>query len=279
MTAVGFALDKVYLEALPAPDTFSTTSGRNCLVDPWGIPLWARFACVIPAFFVTILVFLDQNITARLVNNPDNKLHKGEAYHLDLLVVGGLIAVCSFFGLPWLVAATVRSLNHVRSLAEFEDISNVDGEMENKIVSIRETRITGFMIHLLLAAVLFILPVIKQIPMAILYGLFLYMGIVSMKGNQFFERLSLWIMDSNLYPKKHYIRKVSSSVIHKFTFIQLFALVLLWIVKVSPLGILFPLFIAFLVPLRRFITRFFTPEDLVALDSEEEPEDEELHWA
>ena len=71
---------------------------------------------------VTVLVFLDQNITARLVNSPDNNLQKGESYHLDLGVVGLLVGACSVFGLPWLVAATVRSLNHVRSLATTEEV-------------------------------------------------------------------------------------------------------------------------------------------------------------
>ena len=44
---------------------------------------------------------------------------------------------------------------------------------------------------------------------------------------------------------------------------------------VTPLGILFPLFIVLLVPVRLLAGRFFTPEELAALDSEEEPEEEE----
>lgn len=53
-----------------------------------------------------MLVYLDQNITARLVNSPQNRLKKGEGYHLDLLVVALLVGICSLFGLPPLVAAT-----------------------------------------------------------------------------------------------------------------------------------------------------------------------------
>jgi len=278
MTAVAYAFDKVNLDALPAPDQFGTTSGRDWLIDPWGIPVWARFLCIIPAFFVTILVFLDQNITARLVNTLDHKLKKGVAYHWDMLLVGGLIGICSFFGLPWLVAATVRSLNHVRGLADFKDIKNKNGIVENKIVAVKETRISGLLIHLMLGVSLFFLPMIKQVPMAILYGLFLYMGIVSMQGNQFFERLGLWFMDSELYPQKHYSRITPMSVIHKFTLIQLVALIILWGLKVSPAGILFPLFIALLVPLRFMMKKLFKKEHLDLLDSEEESIDEENHW-
>ena len=41
---------------------------------------------------------------------------KGPGYHLDFLVVGLLITLCSLLGLPWVVGATVRSVTHVNSL-------------------------------------------------------------------------------------------------------------------------------------------------------------------
>ena len=100
-----------------APEEFGTTTGRTWQVDMWSTPIWVRWGAAGPALLVALLVYLDQNITGRLVNSRDHRLKKGEAYHLDLLVVGGLIGICSVFGLPWLLAATVRSLNHVRSLA------------------------------------------------------------------------------------------------------------------------------------------------------------------
>ena len=99
-----------------------------------------------------------------------------------------------------------------------------------------------------------------------------------MAGNQFFDRLKLWFMDSSLYPTTHYIRRVPRWTIHKFTMLQLVCLAVLWIVKTSSLGLLFPLFIAGLVPIRFLAGRFFAPEHLAALDSEEEPEEEETHW-
>jgi hypothetical protein len=279
MTLVALNFQTVNLASLPAPSEFGSTSGREWLVDIWALPVWARWASIIPAFFVTILVFLDQNITARLINTPEHKLSKGDSYHWDMLLVGVLIGICSLFGLPWLVAATVRSLNHVRGLAVFKDIKNADGTVENKIISTRETRISGLLIHMMLGGALLVLPMIKLVPMAILYGLFLYMGIVSMKGNQFFERLSLWFMDPELYPEKHYTHKIPMKTIHKFTLIQLLGLIILWVIKVSPAGILFPLFIALLVPLRTKLTKYFSSEQLDYLDSEEEASEEVDHWS
>lgn len=54
-------------------------------------------------------------------------LQKGCGYHLDLLWVGILMAVCSFMGLPWYVAATVISIAHIDSL-KMESESSAPGE-------------------------------------------------------------------------------------------------------------------------------------------------------
>jgi hypothetical protein len=183
------------------------------------------------------------------------------------------------FGLPWLVAATVRSLNHVRSLATLEEVVSSGGETRERIIHVRENRLTGFAIHLLIGCSLLLLPYLNEVPMAILYGLFLFMGIVSMKGNQLFERLSLWIMDSSLYPRNHYTQRVPRWTMHLFTLIQLGCLTVLLVVKVSAVGILFPLFIALLVPVRLLLNRFFAEDHLKALDADEIPEEEETQWS
>jgi mannitol/fructose-specific phosphotransferase system IIA component (Ntr-type) len=275
-TPNGKSLD---LAPLAVPSAFEPTIDRAWLVNPFAVESWVWLAALLPALLATVLVYVDQNITARLVNNPDHKLHKGSAFHYDLAVVGVLIGACSLFGLPWLVAATVRSLNHVRSLATTEEVIRAGGDKRERILHVRETRLTGFSIHLLIGLSLLLLPLLKEVPMAVLYGLFLYMGVVSMAGNQFFERLSLWVMDSALYPATHYIRQVPNWIIHKFTFIQLACLLMLMgVERVEQLAIFFPLFLALLVPVRMVMGRFFKPEDLAALDAEEEPEEEETHW-
>ena len=278
MTIIAFMLHEVSLQVLDTPAKFGTTIGRPWLVDLFSVPNWVRFAAAGPALLVAVLVYLDQNITARLVNSPDHKLKKGEAYHLDLLVVGGLLGVCSLFGLPWLVAATVRSLNHVRSLATSEEMVTDNGQRHERVIHVRENRITGLVIHVLIGFSLLLLAWLKYIPMAVLYGLFLFMGVVSMSGNQFFERLSLWLKEPTLYPATHYVRRVPTWTIHKFTLLQAVCLAVLWAVKGSSMGILFPLFIALLVPVRWFAGRLFSEKHLAALDAEEEPEEEASAW-
>ncbi len=283
MTLIAWGLrSEVIVDTLQAPGSLQTSSGRAWLVDPFETPVWARWAALGPAMLAAVLVYLTQNITARLINSPDHKLQKAPAYHLDLAVVGGLIGICSVFGLPWLVAATVRSLAHVRGLAETEEVVRPGGDTQERVIHVQENRITGLAIHILIALSLLVLPLLNVVPMAVLYGVFLYMGVVSLTGNQFFERLTLWLTDPGLYPRTHYLRQAPAKVIHRFTLVQLVCLIILCVITLSPIQSLrlsFPLFIALLVPVRLIVGRVFREEHLTALDAEETPHEEETHWS
>ncbi len=273
MTMLALSFPEVKLNTPVVPETISTTSGRPWLVNIFELPTWAIFATIGPAFLATILLFLDQNITTRLVNSSDNKLKKGSGYHLDLAVVGIIVLAGSIFALPWIVAATVHSLNHVKALANVK-VENADGDTKKEvIVSVRENRLSGLGIHTMIAASLLCISYVAYIPMPVLFGLFLFMGFASLGGNQFFERIMLWVTDPKLYPSASYLKVVPSRDVHRFTFIQLLCFILLWVLKTSKIGILFPLMIAALVPIRIFISSFFKKgaiEALVAEDSEEE---------
>lgn len=270
MVGVAAMMRPVAVETLAVPMKFGTTSGRPWLVDLGAVPLWAQLAAAVPALLVSVLLFLDQNITVRLVNNRKHFLRKGFGYHLDLLVVGLLVGVCSVFGLPWMVAATVRSLNHVQSLAKVEK-----REEEETIVAVTENRLTALAVHVLIGLSLLFLNELRQVPMPVLFGLFLYMGVSSLRGNQLFERMRLWLMDPQLYPASYYLKAVPNRVVHAFTSIQVSLLAVLWFLKTSSLGILFPLLIALLVPVRFLLDRFFDAHHLSHLDGEEEPEQEQ----
>jgi hypothetical protein len=268
MTLFALSMPEVPVERAAIPAQFGTTTGRAWLVDMFSLPTWLAVACAGPALLVTVLLFLDQNITTRLVNSPLHSLRKGPGYHLDLAVVGVITAACSIFGLPWIVAATVHSLNHVKSLATIQAAEPGNGERE-RILSVKENRLSALAIHLLIGGSILILPLIKVIPMEVLFGLFLYMGLSTLNGTDFFERIRLWLTDRNLYPQTHYVRNVPHGVIHLFTTIQLGCLILLWVLKSSALGILFPILIALLVPLRFVLGRWFEPRHLGLLDEEE----------
>ena len=127
-------------------------------------------------------------------------------------------------------------------------------------------------VHLLLGLSLGVLGWFERIPMPVLFGLFLFMGISSLSGNQFFERTMLWITDPRLYPDNHYTKNIPMRTLHTFTFIQLLCFIALWALKSSRLGLLFPLMIAALVPIRILDSRNFRPEDFELLNAEDPEE-------
>jgi hypothetical protein len=271
MTMLALSFSEVKLEMPTVPPKLAPTVERSWLVDLFSVPTWVIAATLLPGMMAGILLFLDQNITTRLVNSKDYMLKKGGGYHLDIAVVGLLVVVGSLFALPWIVAATVHSINHVKSLSETE-IVELDGERRELIKGVRENRLSNLLIHLLMGASLVLLDMIRVIPMPVLYGLFLYMGITSLVGNRFYERLMLWITDPRLYPDNHFTRFVSARTLNVFTAIQLLCLVALWVLKGSKLGILFPLMIAGLVPFRMFLRRFFPGPEFDLLVAEEPEE-------
>lgn len=53
-------------------------------------------------------------------------------------------------------------------------------------------------------------PVLRQVPLAVLFGVFLYMGIASMSGVQLVHRLQLVFMPVKHHPEDvGYVRRVS----------------------------------------------------------------------
>lgn len=142
-------------------------------------------------FTLSLLFFMDQNISAAMVNAPQNKLKKGCAYHLDLLVVGILNAFLTLFGLPMMHGVLPHSPLHVRSLADIEQRVE-EGHVTEVIENVRENRVTGIVSHLLILTTLLLIPLpIAYIPRAVLNGLFLYMAVTSLEGLQIFERILL----------------------------------------------------------------------------------------
>uniref|UniRef100_A0A3B3V5B1 Solute carrier family 4 member 4b n=1 Tax=Poecilia latipinna TaxID=48699 RepID=A0A3B3V5B1_9TELE len=226
------ALVGVDTPKLIVPSEFKPTSpARGWFIPPFGgNPWWVYLAAALPALLVTILIFMDQQITAVIVNRKEHKLKKGAGYHLDLFWVAILMILCSFMGLPW------------------------------------EQRVTGIFVFLLTGLSVFMAPILKFIPMPVLYGVFLYMGVASLNGVQFMDRLQLLLMPAKHQPDLIYLRHVPQRRIHLFTFIQVLCLALLWILKSTVAAIIFPVMILALVAVRKAMDYVFSQHDLSYLD-------------
>ncbi|XP_058414218.1 electroneutral sodium bicarbonate exchanger 1 isoform X2 [Diceros bicornis minor] len=251
---------------LQVPSVFKPTrDDRGWIISPIGPnPWWTVIAAIIPALLCTILIFMDQQITAVIINRKEHKLKKGCGYHLDLLMVAIMLGVCSIMGLPWFVAATVLSITHVNSL-KLESECSAPGE-QPKFLGIREQRVTGLMIFVLMGCSVFMTAILKFIPMPVLYGVFLYMGVSSLQGIQFFDRLKLFGMPAKHQPDFIYLRHVPLRKVHLFTLIQLTCLVLLWVIKASPAAIVFPMMVLALVFVRKVMDLCFSKRELSWLD-------------
>ncbi|XP_040402388.1 sodium bicarbonate cotransporter 3 isoform X2 [Cygnus olor] len=260
-----------YLVGVPSPklhvpEKFEPTrKDRGWFIDPLGgNPWWTLLIAAVPALLCTILIFMDQQITAVIINRKEHKLKKGCGYHLDLFMVGVMLGVCSIMGLPWFVAATVLSISHVNSL-KVESECSAPGE-QPKFLGIREQRVTGLMIFVLMGLSVFMTSVLKFIPMPVLYGVFLYMGVSSLKGIQFFDRIKLFGMPAKHQPDLIYLRYVPLWKVHIFTVIQLTCLVLLWVIKASAAAVVFPMMVLALVFIRKLMDLCFTKRELSWLD-------------
>jgi len=245
------------LPSLNMPAKFATTSGRPWLIPLFDLPLWARWASVLPALMATVLLYLDQNITVRLVNNPQYQMKKGrrpgnmiDGMHADMLVISVLTFIQSLIGIPWLVAATVRSISHVRALTVF-------GKNGDRVGTI-EQRVTGFGIHFLIGScIIFSKPrdILRQVPLPVLMGLFAYLGISALPGNQMFERVKELFMDTSEITDTAWA-SVPRKIVNGFTLLQVACLVAMLYVKESPIGVLFPIIIALLAPIRFGLEKF-----------------------
>ncbi|KAL2778996.1 anion exchange protein 4 isoform 4, partial [Daubentonia madagascariensis] len=258
---------------LMVPREFKPTlPGRGWLVSPFGAnPWWLSVAAALPALLLSILIFMDQQITAVVLNRVEYRLQKGAGFHLDLFCVAMLMLLTSVLGLPWYVSATIISLAHMDSLRR-ESRACAPGQPP-RFLGIREQRLTGLVVFILTGVSIFLAPVLKFIPMPVLYGIFLYMGVAALSSIQFMKRVQLLLMPAKHQPDLLLLRHVPLSRVHLFTAIQLSCLGLLWTIKSTPAAIIFPLMLLGLVGVRKSLEWVFSPQELLWLD-ELMPEEE-----
>uniref|UniRef100_A0AAR2KWC3 Anion exchange protein n=1 Tax=Pygocentrus nattereri TaxID=42514 RepID=A0AAR2KWC3_PYGNA len=267
---VDYLIPDTYTQKLNVPSGFSVTSPdkRGWFISPFGdkqpFPTWMMGAAVVPALLVFILIFMETQITTLIVSKKERRLIKGSGFHLDLLLIVILGAICPLFGLPWLTAATVRSVTHVNALTVMSK-ATAPGE-KPMIQEVKEQRVTGMCVAILVGLSIVMTDVLRHIPLAVLFGIFLYMGITSLTGIQLYERITLMVTPAKHHPDHIYVTKVKTWRMNMFTIIQLFCIVLLWVVKSTVASLAFPFILIMTVPLRRLIlTRIFEERELAAV--------------
>jgi len=230
----------------------------------------AIFFAALLGFSLSILFFMDQNISAAMVNSPENHLKKGNAYHWDLVVVAIINVITSICGLPFMHAVLPHSPLHVQCLAD-KETRVTNGYARDVVTHVRETRLTNLFSNILIGITLtflhFILP---YIPKAVLDGLFLYMAVTALYGNQMFERVMLLFTEQAAYPPNHYIKRVPQRKIHIFTTLQMIDLAILCVfgfMKWPYVKMIFPIVLACFLPIRhKIFPKFIEEKYLQAID-------------
>ncbi|XP_069715192.1 anion exchange protein 2 isoform X2 [Phaenicophaeus curvirostris] len=274
MVLVDYGIQDTYTQKLSVPSGFSVTAPekRGWVINPLGensdFPVWMMVASGLPAVLVFILIFMETQITTLIISKKERKLQKGSGFHLDLLLIVAMGGFFALFGLPWLAAATVRSVTHANALTVMSK-AVAPGD-KPKIQEVKEQRVTGLLVAVLVGLSIVIGDLLRQIPLAVLFGIFLYMGVTSLNGIQFYERLQLLLMPPKHHPDVTYVKKVRTLRMHLFTGLQLACLAVLWAVMSTVASLAFPFILILTVPLRMcLLRRLFTDHEMKCLDADE----------
>ena len=210
-----------------------------------------------------------------IIDKKERKLRKGNGYHLDIVIVCLMNVGCGLIGAPWCSAASVRSLTHVSAVTVMSR-THAPGEKPH-IVEVKEQRVSGLLVAILVGVSVLMAPLLRRVPMAVLIGVFLYMGISSTNGVQLFDRIKLFFMPVKHHGTAIYVRRVQTYKMHIFTLVQILCLAILWIVKSTKAALALPFFLILMIPLRVQMSYFFSAAELRALDSrapdnEDEPD-------
>ncbi|KAI3354861.1 hypothetical protein L3Q82_004656 [Scortum barcoo] len=243
MVLVDYSIDDTYTQKLSVPRGFSVTSPhkRGWIISPLGsdgeFPVWMMFACCLPALLVFILIFMETQITTLIVSKKERMLVKGSGFHLDLLLIVVLGGSSALFGLPWMAAATVRSVTHVNALTVMSK-AVAPGD-KPRIQEVKEQRVTGLLVAIMVGMSIVIGDLLRQIPLAVLFGIFLYMGVRTLR-------------------------------MHLFTCIQLVCLAVLWAVMSTQASLAFPFVLILTIPVKMFLLRrIFTSREIACLDADD----------
>ncbi|EXB29624.1 putative boron transporter 2 [Morus notabilis] len=159
-----------------------------------------------------------------------------------------------------------------------ETVFDVDKDIDDLLpVEVKEQRLSNLLQALMVGGCVAAMPLLKKIPTSVLWGYFAFMAIESLPGNQFWERILLLLTAPSrrykVLKKYHatFVETVPFKAIACFTLFQtVYLLVCFGLTWIPIAGVLFPLLIMLLVPVRQyFLPKFFKGAHLQDLDAAE----------
>ena len=219
MVATDYFIEDVFTDKLDVPDGLQVTdpSQRSWIINPLpkNTPLWIPFAAGIPALLLYLLLFMSTHICELLMMEKTNE--KGAGVHWDIVLICACNCIGSFFGTPWICTSSVRSISHATSLTYTTNTTALKiassltyTTPQTKTTAIKDQRVSCLLVAILLGFSVLLSPVLKFIPYPVLFGMFLFMGITSLEGTQFFYRLCLILVPKKFHPHVTYVTRVGN---------------------------------------------------------------------
>ncbi|KAG6606918.1 putative boron transporter 2, partial [Cucurbita argyrosperma subsp. sororia] len=159
-----------------------------------------------------------------------------------------------------------------------ETVFDIEKEIDDLLpVEVKEQRVSNLLQAAMVGGCVAAMPVLKKIPTSVLWGYFAFMAIESLPGNQFWERiLLLFTAPSRRYKVLEdyhatFVETVPFKSIVLFTIFQIVYLFICFGLTWVPIaGVMFPLMIMLLVPVRQYLLpKFFKGAHLQDLDAAE----------
>ncbi|XP_071527622.1 band 3 anion transport protein-like isoform X2 [Panulirus ornatus] len=274
MVLLDYLIRDTFTDKLTMPNGIqpSNPEVRGWLINPLGVvtplPVWCMFIAAPASLLLFFLVFLEENICHLILSKPERNMVKGSGFHWDLVLSCFINFIAGLFGAPFMGPACVRTVSHTSALTVMSS-THAPGESP-KVIGVKEQRVSAFIVSFMIGLSVLLAPALNLVPKAVLFGIFLYMGVSSTAGIQFLDRLILILMPVKHHPNLPYVKKVRTWKMHAFTGIQFLMLVVLWIVKQSPAALCFPFVLMLLIPMRLYLLPYgFSNPELSALDGKE----------
>jgi boron transporter len=218
-------LERVNIKA--APWDWQPTAPRAWIIDPFhGIDTKGIFGAMLPGFMFFLLFIIDHNVSSILTQSPKFNLKKPAAYHWDFFVLGLTFVPCALLGLPPGNGLIPQAPLHCRALCTRQYMAidvqnNPHGPQKEVVTHCEEQRWSGLGQSLLMLAALSCFTVLSWIPRGVLFGLFLYLGLGALHGNEIWERCLLGLILPKHRPNIPVVTHVSSwRAMQWFTAIQ-----------------------------------------------------------
>mmetsp|Transcript_20933 Transcript_20933/g.45469 ORF Transcript_20933/g.45469 Transcript_20933/m.45469 type:complete len:660 (+) Transcript_20933:306-2285(+) len=271
----GEGLDRVTIRFTPWD--WQPTADRNWVVDPFdGIDGKGIMGAFIPGFMFFLLFIIDHNVSSILTQSPKFNLKKPSAYHLDFFVLGVTFFPCAILGLPPGNGLIPQAPLHCRALCTRKFEVDEHGIKREVVTHCEEQRWSGLGQSALMFVALASFKVLSWIPRGVLFGLFLYLGMGALHGNEIWERFLLIFVPVKKRPGIPVVAKVQWKNTIAWTLIQAgCAFLIFGIAQFADFGYIYPALLTALVPFRSYVlSRWFSDEETRHLDPFGESEEE-----